>query len=52
MEVISIANLPKGTRKKLERKALELGHKKKNGTANLSSFVRELFEKTFNASKD
>lgn len=44
MEVISVANLPKGTRKKLESIAVKQGHKKKNGTGNISDYVRKLLE--------
>jgi len=44
MEVISIANLPKGTRKKLESIAVKSGHKKKNGSGNVSDYVRKLLE--------
>lgn len=44
METISIANLPKGTKKKLEKCAVETGFKKVNGSANLSAYIRTLFE--------
>ena len=44
METISIGNLPKGTRKKLEKNAIDAGCKKVNGTANISEYVRTLIE--------
>jgi len=44
METISIANLPKGTKRGLEKQALAAGYKKVNGSPNLSAYIRTLFQ--------